>query len=89
MRAVSGRRPSGSSRTAKKAGTFPPCCGLAARYAFRCIRLSASRYSFREIRTVWDVTVPEALFLCTVAAELDGAEFEAREDAEAKEDAEK
>ena len=64
-----------------------PCCGLAARYALRCLRLNASRYSFREIRTVWDLTVPEALFTCTVAAELDGAEFESREEAEANEDA--
>lgn len=36
------------------------------------MRLNALRYSFREIRGVWDLTVPEALFTCTVVAELDG-----------------
>ena len=59
---------------------FPPCCGLAVRYAMRANRLSLIRLFPFGARNVWDLPVPFVLWGCVAAAELDGAEFEAEEE---------
>ena len=60
---------------------FSPCSSMAARYAMRANRLSLRRFVLRRVESVWDLTVPEALWGCVVAAELDGAEFESEDEA--------
>lgn len=55
---------------------FPPCTSRSIRMALALNSLDAVRLSVDAVASVWDLLIPEALWILTADAERKGAEFE-------------
>lgn len=59
---------------------YAPCCGAAIRLAMSAERAGVMRLLHRNVRSIWDVSVAEALWVLSCSEEISGAELESVEE---------